>query len=296
MQFNNRTDSTSSLINTNRLVADRLLEAAQILSQKGANQFRVRAYHSAVKTIENLNRDLVEIIEDDGVNGLIKLPYIGKSIAYAIYEMVATGRWKFLERLRSSLKPPNVFEVIPGIGPVLAKLIFSNLHVQTLEELETAANAGRLAVIPGIGERRQRMIRETLTSMLSDTRRMYHLEHNGPTVDILLKIDRLYRKQAKEGLLKTVAPRRFNPSGEAWLPISHYQDNNWQFTAMFSNTERAHRLHKLKDWVIVLAYDSEHHEYQRTIVTEITGPLKGRRVVRGYEHECIQYYKPKTGK
>ena len=293
MRYDNHTNFTSTPISTNRLVADRLLEAAQILSQKGANQFRVRAYRSAVKTIENLNRDLVEIIEEDGVDALVKLPYIGKSIAYAIYEMVATGRWKLLERLRSSLKPPNVFEVIPGIGPVIAKQIFSALHVQTLEELESAANAGKLVNIPGIGEQRQRMIRETLASMLGNTRRMYHLQHSGPSVDVLLRVDRLYRKKAKEGTLKTVAPRRFNPSGEPWLPIFHYEENNWQFTAMFSNTERAHRLHKLRDWVIVLAYDSEHHEYQRTIVTETTGPLKGKRVVRGNELKCIQYYKPK---
>lgn len=291
MHYDDHTDSTSSLINTNRLVADRLLEAAQILSQKGANQFRVRAYRSAVKTIESLDLDLVEIIEHEGVNGLIKLPYIGKSIAFAIYEMVATGKWNLLERLRSSLKPPNVFEVIPGVGPVLAERIHSSLNVQTLEELESAAYRGRLVDIPGVGERRQRMIRETLNSMLSDTRRLYHLEHNGPTVEILLKVDRLYRKKAEEGSLKTIAPRRFNPSGNSWLPIFHYQENNWQFTAMFSNTERAHRLHKLKDWVIVLAYDIEHHEYQRTIVTETTGPHKGKRVVRGYELECAQYYK-----
>ncbi len=291
MQYDNHTDSTSSLINTNRLVADRLLEAAQILSQKGANQFRVRAYRSAVKTIEGLDLDLVEIIEHEGVNGLIRLPYIGKSIAYAIYEMVATGKWNLLERLRSSLKLPNVFQVIPGVGPVLAEKIYSTLNVQTLEELETAAYKGVLVNIPGVGERRQRMIRETLTSMLSDTRRLYHLEHNGPTVELLLRVDRLYRKKAVEGTLKTIAPRRFNPSGDAWLPIFHYQENNWQFTAMFSNTERANRLHKLKDWVIVLAYDSEHHEYQRTIVTETTGPQKGKRVVRGYELECAKYYK-----
>lgn len=74
MQYDNHTNFTSRQIYTNRLVADRLLEAAQILSQKEANQFRVRAYRSAVKTIENLDRDLVDIIEHDGVHGLIKLP------------------------------------------------------------------------------------------------------------------------------------------------------------------------------------------------------------------------------
>ena len=294
MQYDNNTTSNYSQISANRLVANRLLEAAQILSKRRANQFRARAYRSAAKTIEKLDVELIDIIEKNGVHGLIQLPYIGKSIAYAIYELIATGRWKLLERLRSSLEPPNVFEVIPGVGPVLAEQIFTHLKVNTLEELESAAYSGKLVEIPRIGEQRQRMIRESLTSMLSDTRRIYHLDRNGPSVDILLRVDRIYRKKAKEGSLKTVAPKRFNPSGESWLPIFHYEEDNWQFTAMFSNTERAHRLHKLKDWVIILAYDHEHHEYQRTIVTESTGPLKGKRVVRGYEHECIQYYKPRT--
>jgi putative hydrolase len=227
MQYDNHTNFTSRQIYTNRLVADRLLEAAQILSQKEANQFRVRAYRSAVKTIENLDRDLVDIIEHDGVHGLIKLPYIGKSIAYAIYELLATGRWKLLERLRSSLKPPNVFQVIPGVGPVLAKQIYSTLKVKTLEELETAAYAGKLSDILGVGEQRQRMIRETLTSILSDTRRMHHHEHSGPSINVLLRIDRLYRNKAHEGSLKTVAPKRFNPSCVSWLPIFHYEENSW---------------------------------------------------------------------
>ena len=268
MTYYNHTNSTRNQINTNHLVADRLLKAAQILSKKRVNQFRVRAYRSAAKIIENLTIDLVDIIERDGIHGLIKLPYIGKSIAYSIYELVATGRWKLLERLRASLAPPNIFEVIPGIGPVLANQIYTILKVKTLEELETAAYAGKLIEIPGVGERRQSMIRESLTSMLSDNRRISHLVRNGPSIDTLLRVDGIYRKKAQQGSLKTVAPLRFNPSGESWLPIFHYEENNWQFTVMFSNTERAHRLNKLKDWVIILAYDQEHHEYQRTIVTE----------------------------
>jgi len=294
MQYDNHTNSTDDLISTNHQVADHLLEAANILRQKGANPYRIRAYRSAARTIENLDRDLVEIIEQDDVDGLVKLPFVGKNIAYAVYEIVATGKWNFLESLRNSLKPPDVFKLIPGVGPKLANQIYLTLHVNTLEELELAANSGKLAEIPGIGERRQRMITETLASILHDTQRSYHVQRDGPKVDILLKIDRMYRKKAKQGLLKTIAPKRFNPSGVSWLPIMNYQDSNWQFRIMYSNTERAHRLHKLSDWVIVHAYDSAHHEFNRTIVTETRGFLKGKRVVRGYEQECMEYYKAKV--
>ncbi len=290
MQHDNHTTSSNNVLRTNRLVADRLLEAAQILSKKRANQFRVRAYRSAANSLDNLNIDLVDIIEREGVNGLIKLPYIGKSIAYTIYELVLTGRWKLLERLRESLQPPKVFELVPGIGPILAEKIHSILKIKSLEELESAAYAGKLTEIHGINERRQSMIRETLTSMLSDTRRIYHLEKNGPDISTLLKIDEIYRKKVKEGSLKTISPRRFNPSGKAWLPVFHYQDKHWQFTVMFSNSERAHRLHRQNDWVIIIASDNTHHEFHRTIVTETSGSLKGKRVVRGYESECMKHY------
>jgi putative hydrolase len=293
MKHENHLASDLGLINTNQIVADHLIEVASILRQKGANHYRIRAYRSAAKTIEDLEKDLVEIIEQDDIDGLVKLPHVGKNIAYAIYELVATGKWNFLDSLRNSLKPPDVFKLIPGVGPKLANQIYSTLNVKTLEELEIASNSGRLAEIPGIGERRQRMITETLASILHDTHRSYHAQRNGPKVNILLKIDAIYRKKAQEGSLKTIAPRRFNPTGASWLPIFHYQDNNWQYRVMYSNTERAHRLHKSSDWVIVHAYDDMHHEFHRTIVTETRGPLKGKRVVRGYEAECMRYFQRK---
>ena len=279
---------------TNHWVAEHLVDAANILRQKGANPYRIRAYRSAADTIENLDTDIVELIEKDDVNGLINLPFVGKNIAYAIYELVATGTWKFLESLRSSLKPPDVFKLIPGVGPKLAKEIHSSLQVDTLEELEIAANEGKLAKLPGIGERRERMITETLFSILHDTQRIHPIQRDGPKVEILLKVDQMYRKKASEGTLKRIAPRRFNPTGASWLPIMDLKENKWIFRVMFSNTERAHRLHKLTDWVIVHAHDNLHHEYQATIVTETKGPLKGKRVVRGQEKVCMNFYKRKS--
>jgi len=50
-----------------------------------------------------------------------------------------------------------------------------------------------------------------------------------------------YRKAA-DGSLRTIAPKRFNPSGEAWLPVPHAQRGEWHFTALYSNTARAHPL------------------------------------------------------
>ncbi len=97
-----------------------------------------------------------------------------------------------------------------------------------------------------------------------------------------------------QGKLPTIAPKRFNPQSEAWLPILHTQRDAWHFTVLFSNTARAHELDRTRDWVVVYFYDDHHQEGQHTIVTETRGALIGRRVVRGRESECRALYDRKS--
>lgn len=109
---------------------------------------------------------------------------------------------------------------------------------------------------------------------------------DAPGVDILLAIDREYRDKARAGALPKVAPRYLNPEGSAWLPVLHTQYGPWRCSAFFSNTERAHLLRRVYDWVVI-TYD----EGQATVVTERRGALAGKRVVRGREPECARYYR-----
>ena len=91
-------------------------------------------------------------------------------IAAAIVEIVDTGRWGQLERLRGTLDPGKLFQAVPGVGPDLAERIHGHLHVDTLEALEAAAQVGRLEEVPGIGPRRAASIRASLGSMLGRVR------------------------------------------------------------------------------------------------------------------------------
>jgi len=84
-------------------------------------------------------------------------------------------------------------------------------------------------------------------------------------------------------------PRRFNPAGEAWLPVLHTQRGPRHYTALFSNTARAHQLGKTRDWVI-LYFDEGDGERQQTVITAHRDPMKGRRIVRGREPECEAHY------
>jgi Holliday junction resolvasome RuvABC DNA-binding subunit len=271
----------------NALVADRLREAAELLEQQQANPFRVRAYREAADTVEALDEDIAALASREGAHGLMALPAIGPGIAAAIEEILHTGRWSQLERLRGTLDPERLFRAVPGVGPALARRIHDSLHVDTLEALEMAAHDGRLAAVAGIGPRRAAVIRSALGTMLGRRRPRLAREGEEPSVALLLDVDRAYREAAAAGRLSTIAPRRFNPSGEAWLPVLHTEREPWHFTVMFSNTARAHELGRTRDWVVMYFHTDRHAEGQRTVVTETRGALAGRRVVRGREVECL---------
>lgn len=277
---------------SNRLISERLNEYADVLAQQQANRYRIAAYQRAAKTVEALQRDVGEIYRQGGIEALIALPNIGKGIAAAIAELLQSGRFTRLERLRGSLEPTRLFQSLPGIGPKLAERIHDDLGIDTLEELEVAAHDGRLEKIPGIGHGRAQIIRAAIASMLARPRAAFTRDYaDGPPVALLLKIDREYRDKAARGELPTIAPKRFNPDRVAWLPVIHTLADGWQFTALFSNTGRAHELNRTRDWVVIYFYDDHHQEGQHTVVTETQGPLKGKRVVRGREPECESYYK-----
>ncbi len=274
---------------TNPVIAERLREMADLLEAQGANPFRAGAYRKAGDAVARLPQDLRALFDEQGVAGLETIPGVGKGIASAMAEMLISGRWAQLERLRGTVDPVALFQTIPGVGADLARRIHDTLAVDTLEALEAAAHDGRLESVPGIGPRRAAAIRASLTAMLDRLRRRPRIAgpaQNEPPVELLLEMDREYREQAAAGKLPTIAPKRFNPDGKSWLPILHADRQGWHFTALFSNTQRAHELHMTKDWVVIYFYDGEHHvEGQRTVVTETRGPLVGRRVVRGRERE-----------
>lgn len=278
----------------NARCADHLREAADLLEAQGANPFRVSAYRKAAATIIEMPEDLATLVDREGLNGLEALPNIGHGIAAALLEFVRTGRWAQLERLRGSADPVQLLTVVPGLGHRLAERIHEELHVDTLEGLELAAHDGRLETVPGVGPRRAAAIRASLQAML--TRGRPHRRRAGsggatePGVATLLAVDHEYRSKAEAGTLPTIAPRRFNPTGEAWLPVLHTARDGWHFTALFSNTALAHQLDRTRDWVVVYCYDDEHSEGQHTVVTETHGPLAGRRVVRGRETDCRAHY------
>jgi DNA uptake protein ComE-like DNA-binding protein len=266
-------------------IAEHFREAADLLEAQDASPFRVRAYRQGASTLTQLDQSVETIYEQEGRDGLEALPNIGVSLTNAIVEMLQTGgRWRFLERLEGTVTPESVFRQVAGIGPELAERIHDQLDIDTLEELEQAAYDGRLDAVEGFGERRLQTVRESLESKL---RRRRDGDAAVP-VSELLDVDREYRRKAARDELRRIAPRRFNPEGEAWLPILHTERDGRHYTALYSNTARAHELDKTDDWVVLYLEDED--QAQWTVVTETSGPLDGKRVVRGREAECRRHY------
>jgi DNA polymerase (family 10) len=278
----------------NRQVGDCLEEVADLLEAQGANTFRVRAYRAAAQTLRGLDREAHAILDTEGLDGLLRLPGIGQSLARAIEQLVHTGRLGLLQRLRGQIGPEHLFITLPGIGLEMASRIHQHLGIETLPELEIAAYDGRLAQVPGMGAKRLRSIRESLAGRLRRRPDIpVSVQPRPPTqpppVAELLDIDREYREKAAAGRLRRIAPQRFNPTGAAWLPVLHTQRGPRHYTALFSNTARAHELGTTHDWVVVFRDDHDGHG-QWTVVTARYGPLRNRRIVRGREPECVEYY------
>lgn len=111
------------------------------------------------------------------------------------------------------------------------------------------------------------------------------------STDLLLAIDKDYRKKAAADSLPKIAPKQLNRLGIAWLPVMDKTVQGWRFHVEFSNTLRANRLGKINDWVIIRYTPvANRHNKQAgkvTVVTETHGPNEGQRVVRGRENECF---------
>jgi hypothetical protein len=281
-------DGTSDVNRVNQEVAGRLEEAARLLQDQGADRYRVGAYLRAASSVRATQVPLDDVLRSGGLDGLKQVPHVGETIARAIRELLTHGRLPMLDRLRGEADPVALLATVPGVGPVLSDRLHEELGLETLADLEAAAHDGRLATLAGFGAKRLAGIRDSLAHRLGRVQ-MTVTAGDAPSVAELLDVDREYREKAASGALQRIAPRRFNPSGEAWLPILHTRRETRRYTALFSNTSKAHRTGNTRDWVVLYG-DSGNGEHRHTVITAVYGPLRGRRVVAGREDECRVLY------
>ncbi len=146
-------------------------EIADLLEIQGANPFRIRAYRNAARMVQELGRDVRELLHRG--EDLTELPGIGEDLAGKIAEIVETGSCAMLKKLHKQL-PAALTELLklPGLGPKRVKALYHELDIHTLEQLHRAARDGRLRELPGFGAKTEQRILGALEARRGAARRV----------------------------------------------------------------------------------------------------------------------------
>lgn len=141
-------------------VAEILVEIGTLLELKGENPFKTRAYGNAARTIQALGEPLEKVVAEKRLG---EIKGIGEALEQKITELVETGRLKYYEDLKASLAPGLVQLLeISGLGPKKIQALNRKLGVDSLEKLEAACQAGKVAELDGFGEKTQANILEAI--------------------------------------------------------------------------------------------------------------------------------------
>ncbi|MGB9674128.1 MAG: DNA polymerase/3'-5' exonuclease PolX [Anaerolineales bacterium] len=141
---------------SNQQLADTFNLIADLLEIKGEVIYKILAYRKAAESLSELNNDAFDIWQE---GKLTQIPGVGKAIAEKIEELFITGKLGFLEKLTAEV-PVSLAEMlqVPDLGPKKIGLFWKELGVTTIDELETAARAGKLRSLPGMGEKSEARI------------------------------------------------------------------------------------------------------------------------------------------
>lgn len=163
-------------------------KVADMLEIEGANQFRVRAYRNAARTVGDLPQSVAEKVARG--EDLSKLPGIGKDLAGKIQEIVETGTLAQLKELEEKTPPElNKLMRMSGLGPKKVQALHQHLGITNLEELKKAANNGKIRELPGFGKKTEEMIKESIQEAESQIRiKLMQAEQiAGPLIGYLKK-------------------------------------------------------------------------------------------------------------
>jgi DNA polymerase (family 10) len=151
-------------------VAEILVEIGTLLELKGENPFKTRAYSNGARTIQALNEPLEKVVAEKRLG---EIKGIGEALEQKITELVETGRLKYYEDLKASL-PLGMVQMleISGLGPKKIQALNKQLGVDSIDKLEAACKAGKVAELDGFGEKTQANILEGI-----ERKRRYASKH-----------------------------------------------------------------------------------------------------------------------
>ncbi len=139
----------------NDTVAALLQEYADLISITGGDAFKARAYEKAARAIGGHHEDVSTL----DLQGLVRIPNVGRSIAEKVAEYLQSGSMPSVEELRARI-PAGVRQLtaIPTLGPKKAMELHRSLGISSVEELIAAIEAEKLRGLKGFGPKTEENI------------------------------------------------------------------------------------------------------------------------------------------
>jgi DNA polymerase (family X) len=139
----------------NLAVARVFAEIGDLLEIKNENPFKIRAYRNAAETIAHHADRVADLSPADRLN----ISGIGKDLAAKIAELVETGAIKYHQELLEEF-PPTILDLLhlQGVGPKTVALLYHQLGIRSLDDLQSAAREGRLRELKGMGAKKEAFI------------------------------------------------------------------------------------------------------------------------------------------
>ena len=139
----------------NHAIARILREIADLLEIKDDNPFKIRAYRNGADIASNHPHALGQLTETE----LREIPGIGKDLAARIREIAQSGDAELHRELVAEF-PPTILDLLhlPGVGPKTVAVLYRELGIRTLEDMETAARSGRVRSLHGMGPKKEALI------------------------------------------------------------------------------------------------------------------------------------------
>lgn len=146
----------------NQELAKIFYEIAVILEMEDV-PFKPQAYEKAALGLEALSEDVEKIYEQGGIKALEELPGVGKSIAEKIVEYLKTGKIKEYQQMKKKM-PVDIEELmaVEGLGPKKISILYKELRIKNLRDLERAVKAGKIRRLENFGEKSEQNILESI--------------------------------------------------------------------------------------------------------------------------------------
>ncbi|WP_285527811.1 DNA polymerase/3'-5' exonuclease PolX [Streptomyces lavendulae] len=143
------------MVRANDQVEAMLQEYADLIALRGGDAFKARAYEKAARAVGGHPDDVSAL----DAEGLRDIPHVGRSVADKVLEYLRTGRMSVVDEARASV-PAGVRELIavPGLGPRKAMVLYEELGITSVDQLQDAIRQERLRDLKGFGERTEESI------------------------------------------------------------------------------------------------------------------------------------------